>query len=261
MDLAEVDARRRLDPVRPVPEVDRVQVLGHDPLLRPPAREVVGQCGLAQLLEDRPVVLFGQGVLDELLRDRRGALLGAAAQVGDRRARDPAQVDPWVGPEAPVLDRHDRPPHPWRDLLETVDHLVIRRCELPDQVPVIVVQVRVGRRRGVHLSVLDLREIGGDRHHHPEHGRDDRERAESDQDQDQPQLADSRLGPRPAAPAPEPSASRPAPASVSTPASIPVAAPVPAATPVPPPRQLRPGRHLRLIALSRDFDVVDHAVA
>ena len=205
VDLAEVHARRRLDSVGAVPEVDRVQILRHDLLLGPPASEVVGERRLAQLLEDRAVVLLGQRVLDELLGDRRRALLGSAGDVRKDRARDPSQVDPRVGPEPPVLDRHDCAPHPWRDLLEAVDDLVIGRRELPDQVPVVVVQVRV-RRRPVHLPVLDLREVRGDRHHHPEHGRDDRERAQADQDQKQPQLADPRLRARPPAPAPEPAA-------------------------------------------------------
>src|SRR6476646_3741354 len=64
---AEVRARGRLDPVRAVAEVDRVQVLGEDLLLRPLAREVEGQRGLACLLEDRALVLRGEGRLHELL--------------------------------------------------------------------------------------------------------------------------------------------------------------------------------------------------
>ena len=154
--LAEVHARRGLDAVRAVAEVDRVQVLPQDLRPRPPAGEVVRERGLAQLLEDRPVVLLGQRVLDELLGDRRGALPGAAGGVGQHRTGDAAQVDSRVGPESPVLDRHDRTPHVRRDLLEAVDRLVVGRGELPDQVPVIVVQVRV-RSRSVHLPVLDLR--------------------------------------------------------------------------------------------------------
>ena len=82
VDLPEVHARGRLDPVGAVSEVDRVQVLGHDLLLRPPAREVIRERRLAQLLEDRAVVLLGQRVLDELLGDRRGALCRAAGHVG-----------------------------------------------------------------------------------------------------------------------------------------------------------------------------------
>ena len=71
---AEVDARRRLDAVGAVAEVDRVQVLGEDLVLGPLARQVVGERRLAQLLEDRAVALRLERVLDELLRDRRAAL-------------------------------------------------------------------------------------------------------------------------------------------------------------------------------------------
>ena len=52
---AEVRARGRLDAVGAVAEVDRVQVLGEDLLLGPLARQVVGERGLAQLLEHRPL--------------------------------------------------------------------------------------------------------------------------------------------------------------------------------------------------------------
>ena len=54
---AEVDARRRLDPVGALAEVDGVQVLGEDLVLRPLALELVGERRLAQLLEDRAVLL------------------------------------------------------------------------------------------------------------------------------------------------------------------------------------------------------------
>ena len=92
--LAEVGLRGRLDPVGAVAEVDRVEVGGDDLFLRPLVRELVGERGLAELLEDRAVRLGLQRVLDELLLDRRGALDGAfVADVVDERARDPADVD------------------------------------------------------------------------------------------------------------------------------------------------------------------------
>ena len=85
---AEVGPCGGLDPVGAVAEVDRVQVLGEDLLLRPLAREVVRQRGLAELLEDRPVVLRLQRVLDELLGDR-GAALGAASELTSASRRGP----------------------------------------------------------------------------------------------------------------------------------------------------------------------------
>ena len=83
---AEVDTGRRLDPDGAVAEVDRVQVLGEDVLVRPFMGELEGHTGLDQLLEDRPVVLLRADDLDELLRDRGAALVLSAGDVGDRCA-------------------------------------------------------------------------------------------------------------------------------------------------------------------------------
>ena len=55
----------------------------------------------------------------------------------------------------------------------------------------VVVQVGVGLLL-VLRAVLELGQVGGDRHHHPEHGRDERQRAEADQDREQAQLAHPR---------------------------------------------------------------------
>ena len=85
--VAEVGARGGLHAVGAVAEVDGVQVLGEDLLLRPLALEVVGERGLAQLLEDRAVALGRERVLHELLGDRRAALGGAAGAGCPARAR------------------------------------------------------------------------------------------------------------------------------------------------------------------------------
>ena len=71
---AEVGLGRRLDPVGALAEVDLVEVLGEDLVLRPLALELVGERGLAELLEHGAAALRAQRVLDELLGDRRGAL-------------------------------------------------------------------------------------------------------------------------------------------------------------------------------------------
>ena len=188
----EVRARGRLDPVGAVAEVDRVQVVAQDLLLGPLVREVVGERGLAELLEERAVVLGGERVLDELLGDRRAALDGLLCTTSWKKARaDAAQVDAVVGVEAAVLDRDDRVLHHRRDLrLSEKDPLLVagERAEL---VAVVVEDDRVAGGRE-----LELRQVGGDRHHHPEHGRDRRQHAEADQQQEEPQLAD------PHAPAP-----------------------------------------------------------
>jgi hypothetical protein len=122
--LLEVRQRGLLDPVGAVPEVDRVQVLLQDPPLRPAAPRVVGEPlelpgvgRLAHLARDC-LLLAVERVLHELLRDRRAALdHGLAADVGDEGARDAAEVDALVLPEAAVLDRDDRVAHRGRDLV------------------------------------------------------------------------------------------------------------------------------------------------
>ena len=107
--MAEVGLGGGLDPVGAAAEVDRVQVGGDDLVLGPLVGELVGEGGLAELLEDRAVGLGLEGVLDELLLDRGGALDAAlAADVGEQGAGDPAQVDAAVVVEALVLDRHHR---------------------------------------------------------------------------------------------------------------------------------------------------------
>jgi hypothetical protein len=118
--VLEVGERGLLDAVRPVAEVDRVQVALQDPLL-PPALvvslELPGERGLAHLAGDRLLVAV-ERVLDELLCDRGAALDDPlVADVGDERATDAAQVDPVVLPETAILDRDDRMPHRVGDLV------------------------------------------------------------------------------------------------------------------------------------------------
>ena len=63
--LVEVHARRHLDPVGAVPEVDRVQVGGEGSVLRPLLLELPGERRLLELAADR-ALLLRVGVLDEL---------------------------------------------------------------------------------------------------------------------------------------------------------------------------------------------------
>ena len=172
---AEVDPRGRLDPVRAVAEVDGVEVLGEDLALGPLAREVVRERRLAQLLEHGPVVLRLQRVLDELLRDG-GAALRTRAQlhVGEQRAGHAAQVDALVLVEALVLDRDDRVLHRRRDLVGGDEDAVLVVGQDRQRTAAIVEQDRLLRVAEL-LLVLELGQVGGDRHHHPEHGRDEGE--------------------------------------------------------------------------------------
>ena len=131
--VAEVGAHGGLDPVGAVAEVDRVQVLREDLLLRPLALEVVSERGLAELLEHGAVALCGQRVLHELLRDGRAALGGAALQdVLDERARDAGVVHSLVAVEAAVLDRDHRVLDVRRDLVLADKDAVLVAGELGD---------------------------------------------------------------------------------------------------------------------------------
>ena len=110
-----------LDSVGAVAEVDRVQVGGEDPVLRPAPLELPGEGCLLELPADRPLGLDVR-VLDELLCDRRAALDDLlVAYVGPHGPEDAAQVDAAVLVEAPVLDRDDRLLHDRRDLVGTED--------------------------------------------------------------------------------------------------------------------------------------------
>ena len=149
-------------------------------------RELVGERGLAELLEDRAVRLGLQRVLDELLLDRRGALDGASVDdVVDERARDPADVDAALGLEALVLDRDHRLLDDLGDLRGRDDHPVLL-AEHADRVAEVVEQFRA-------LLVLELREfrqrrqVGGDGHEHAEDERDQAEQQHGEEDQQEAQ--------------------------------------------------------------------------
>ena len=188
---AEVRARGRLDPVRPVAEVDRVQVLGEDLLLRPLAREVEGQRGLARLLEDRALVLRGEGGLHELLGDRRAALDRLALDdVLEERTPDALQIHAGVLVEAPVLDGHDRVLHREADLVGLQDDAAVVRRQLAEELAAAVVEHGVPRTLELR-PVLDVGQIGRDGHHHPERGRQERDEREAGDDEQQPELLEA----------------------------------------------------------------------
>ena len=179
--VAEVGADRRLDAVRAVAEVDGVEVLGEDLVLRPLALEVVGERGLAQLLEHRAVALRVEGVLHELLGDRRATLRGAALEhVLHERAPDAGVVHALVRVEAPVLDRDHGVLDVRRDLALAHQDAVLVAGELRDLLAGQVVLVEVVAARGVREehrvlgtvvlgAVLEAGEVARDRHQHPEH--------------------------------------------------------------------------------------------
>ena len=157
------------------------------------ALEVVGERRLAQLLEHGPAVLGGERVLDELLGDRRGALLRRAGDhVLPDGAGDALVVDAVVLVEAPVLDRDHGLLHHRGDLrgVEQDPALVVgQRREL------VVVGVVDDRVLGLQvlLAVLERRQVLGDGHHDPEDPGDEREQPEAEDDEGEAELAHPRL--------------------------------------------------------------------
>ena len=107
----EVVARRLLDPVAPVPEVDVVQIELEDVVLL----QLLLQASREQRLADLASVgtlRVEEEVLDHLLRDGGAPLLRAAgAQVDDERAEDAVVVEPLVLVETRVLGGEHRQLH------------------------------------------------------------------------------------------------------------------------------------------------------
>jgi hypothetical protein len=124
---AEILARRRLDPPRPVPEIDVVQIELEDLLFRVPVLDFLGHPDL-QELPAGGLLLAGDALREDVPRELHGDRaepLGepAGPQIGEHRAADPFPVHPPVLVEALVLhgekglrhqrgkggERHDRP--------------------------------------------------------------------------------------------------------------------------------------------------------
>src|SRR5581483_2857685 len=195
---AEVRLGGRLDPVGPVAEVDLVQVLREDLVLGPLALEVVGEGRLAELLEDRPAALRLEGVLHELLRDRRRSLAGRAGEdVRLHGAQDAQPVHAPVLVEALVLDRDRGLLHHRRDVLRRDQDAPLVVGQGRDLVVVEVVDDGVLRALVLRL-VLELRQILGDGHHDPEDPGDEGEDREAQEHEGDAELSQPRPAARPA---------------------------------------------------------------
>ena len=176
--LAEVHLGRLLDAVRAVAEVDRVQVGGQDPVLRPLLLELPRERRLLQLAAER-ALLAGEGVLDELLRDRRAALHDLLVRdVGPERAQDAVQVDAVVLEEALVLDGDDRLLHHVGDLARGDDLAVLGAAEDREDLPVARVDVAV--LDAVVAGRVERRDLARDR---GDEAIAERRRAQHEQDQ------------------------------------------------------------------------------
>ena len=186
--LLEVGVRRLLDPVRAVPEVDRVQVRGEDPVLAPALLELPRERGLADLARERPLVA-DVCVLDELLRDRRATLDDALLpHVLPQRSSDPVDVDPVVLEEPLVLHRDDRLTHDRRDVVRPDEHAALVTAEDgEDALPVRGVDDAVDL--GVLGGRVERRDLARDRPHEAERERDRGGDEEDEQQRREPTLA------------------------------------------------------------------------
>ncbi len=123
--LSEVRPRRLLDAVRPVSEVDRVEIRREDAVLAPALLELPGERGLSHLARERPLVTDVR-VLDELLCDGGTAFDDRLlAYIGPERTGDPAQVDALVVEEALILDGDDCLSHDRCDVLGLHQHSIL----------------------------------------------------------------------------------------------------------------------------------------
>ncbi len=193
--LVEVHAGGHADSVGAVAEVDRVQVGGEDPVLRPAALELPREGCFLELPADRPLGLDVR-VLDELLCDRRAALDDLlVADVGPHGPEDAAQVDAAVLVEAPVLDRDDRLLHDRRDLVGTEDGAGLVSAQHRQDLTVGGVDVAVLLDAVVGVGRVDRRDIRGDGGHEAEgEGRQAAEPQHGEQEKE-PELADAAPGP------------------------------------------------------------------
>jgi hypothetical protein len=125
-----------------------------------------------------------------LLRDRGGALRRALLpDVGPQRSRDAPVVDARVLVESLVLDRDHGVLDVRRDLVARHQDAVVLAGQHRELVAARVEQLRV--LGGLELVLgLQRREILSDRHHHPEHGRDDRKYGEQRQRERQAELVE-----------------------------------------------------------------------
>ena len=143
----EVRASRGLHTVRPLAEVDGIQVLGQDLVLGEPVLELPGEDRLVDLAAQRLVVAHVE-LFDELLGDGGSTFDDAAGRdIGVGRTQDRPEIHPVVEEEPFVFDRDrcvaDRLWH----LRSREDDPVFTGMELGDEAPVGGIEERRFRER------------------------------------------------------------------------------------------------------------------
>ena len=186
--MPEVDARRLLDAVGAVPEVDRVEVRREDAVFRPLLLQLPRERRLLELALEGAAALHVR-VLHELLRDRRAAFDdGAVPQVLPDGTRDAANVDASVLEEAAVLDSHDRLLHDVGDLLGLHDDPRLVSAQHGKHAA--VGGVDVGVLVGAVARGIELGQLARDRGHETERERRAADETEHDEKREQAKLAD-----------------------------------------------------------------------
>jgi len=143
--LAEEPLRRGFHAVRPLAEVDPVEVEAEDLLLREGTLQPDGEDGLADL-PLHGLRVAQERVARELLADGARSLPDVPGRhIGEERARHARQVDAPVLEEAPVLRREHGLPDNLGDLGQRERHPVLDE-ELPGQLPIPVVEERLAGR-------------------------------------------------------------------------------------------------------------------
>ncbi len=153
--LAKVAARRRADAEVPLPEINPVEVVVHDLVLRQVLLEADGDEGLEEFAVQGAGEIADE-VLGELLLDRAAALhaVRLARQVLAQRADDAPVIDGAVLIEPLVFRRHDRLAHGVRDLVRLEDDAVLHE----DAAKFLAVDVI---KRGGDIQVIKLLEVVG----------------------------------------------------------------------------------------------------
>ena len=154
----EVRLGGRLHPVGPLAEVDGVQVLREDLVLRQAILELPGERRLVELAPER-VGVADVEVLHQLLGDRGSALRDLAlVRVDDGGPGDRPDVDAVMGEEAAILDRDRCVSDERRHLALAQDDPVLGGVQLGDQRTVGGVQER-GLREGQRVVLVDARQV------------------------------------------------------------------------------------------------------
>ena len=158
--LAEIAARRQLDPPGAAPEIDRVEIKLEDLVLAEPALDPRGNDHLADLALVGQVFAHQQ-VLHDLLGDGRAALRAPGLrEVADEGADQAALVDALVLVEALVLGGDEGIAHLLRDIGERNPHPALVLLEHLGETLALAVEHHAGTGQLEALELAVVRQVG-----------------------------------------------------------------------------------------------------